>query len=160
MTTNQKIVASLLRAAAGEVEIPQAPGWCLSFVRAVVEDALYGGVRKFYDLHLKAGTTRRGGTEAERLREAWVSPWAADIERSMKVLGLGVPALLRRPGDLVFNHNAAAPVGHVGILLSRDLVVENINRSYRRQSVHLPRGSLSVTPFKSLPWTLVARLRE
>lgn len=156
---NDKIVNSLYRAANGKVTIPPRHGLCLAFVRSVVEDALYGGERLFYQNYLKAGTTKRGGTDAERLREAWLDPWASDIERSMKVLGLGVPAMLRKPGDLVFNYHAAAPIGHVGILLTRDLVVENIHPNYRPLSIHLAHGSLSITPYNTQAWTLVARLR-
>lgn len=157
---NTKIVNSLIRAANGHIGIPKSPGLCLAFVRCVIEDALYDGKREFYRHYLVAGTTKRGGTDSDRLGEAWKDPWAADIERSMKVLGMGVPALLRKPGDLVFNYHAAAPIGHVGLLLTRDLVVENIRPTYRAGSIHLSVGSLSITPYSKHPWTLVARLRD
>lgn len=159
MTTNDLIVSAAVDAANGKIStLPSKPGYCLAFVRCVIERALWSGQWRLYDEFLVVGTSRRGNTPAERLREAKVDPWASDFEASAKRLGWAVPALLRKPGDLVFNHNAAAPIGHVGILLSRSLVIENIHPSYRPRSVHLP-NSVSITPFSSLPWTLVARVR-
>lgn len=161
MTTNDLIVKAAVAAANGSVPgLPTQGGWCLKTTRLIVEWALFDGRAEFYKRWLVAGTTKRGGTDKERLREARADPWAADVERSMKQLGLGVPALLRKPGDLVFNYHAAAPIGHVGILLTRDMVLENIRPDFRKgKSVHLKHGSLSITPYEALPWTLVARLR-
>lgn len=160
MSTNERIVKAAVAAANGQVpNLPQKSGYCLQLVRMVVEWGLFEGRREFYKRYLVAGTSRRGGTPQERLNEAKVDPWAADMEASAKALGWGVPALLRKPGDLVFDHNAAAPIGHVGVLISRDMVLENIHRTYRPGSIHLPHGSLSITPYSARPWTLVARVR-
>lgn len=159
MTTNEQIVAAAVDAANGKIStLPTRPGYCLAFVRCVVERALWNGQWRLYDKYLIDGTTKRGDDPKKRLKEAQEDPWASDMERSMKLLGMAVPALLRKPGDLVFNYHAAAPIGHVGILLSRGLVIENIHPTYRKNSVHLG-NSISITPYASLPWTLVARVR-
>lgn len=155
---NERIVASLVLAANKRLTVPIEPYWCLKFVRIVLEHALFGGRWELYDRYLVAGTSRREGTPAERLKAAKVDPWASDFEASAKKLGWGVPSLLRKPGDLVFNHNALPPQGHVGILLTRDLVVENIAPQLRPNSIHLG-SSVSITPYASLPWTLVARVK-
>jgi len=161
-TVNERIVRAAVAAANRQVpRLPQQSGYCLMFVRLVIEWALFDGRDgEFYRRFLVAGTTARGGTDAENLKAAQSDKWASDIERSAKQLGWAVPSAFRRPGDLVFNHNAAAPVGHVGILLSRGMVLENIHPSYRPGSIHLAHGSLSITPFASRPWTLVARVRD
>ena len=157
---NEAIVQSLLRALSDNYhDIATQPGLCLAWVRRVVEyGALGGRDRAFYDKFLVAGTSRRGGTEAQRLQWAWQNPWASDVEASMKKLGLQVPAMLRKGGDLVFNHNAAVPMGHVGILLDREWVVELVNPDFRPASAHLP-GSVCLTRYGDWPVTLVARLR-
>lgn len=158
---NERIVRAAVAAANKQVPgLPQESGYCLKFVRLVVEWGLFEGRTEFYKRFLVAGTSKRGGTPAERLSEARLDPWAADLEASAKALGWAVPSAFRRPGDLVFNHAAAAPVGHVGILLSRGMVIEQIHPSYRPGSIHLAHGSLSITPFASRPWTLVARVRD
>lgn len=157
---NQLLVASTKLALAAKIPgIPTRPGLCLAFVRVVAEHALKLPSHEFYVRYLVDGTTRRGDDPAKRLAEARADPWAADLERSMKLQGLAVPALLRRGGDLVFNHLASEPVGHVGILLDRNWLVESVDPRYRPDSINLP-GCLSLTPFASRPWTLVARLRE
>lgn len=159
---NERIVKAAVAAANQQVpRLPQQSGYCLMFVRLVVEWALFDGKDgEFYKRYLVAGTSGRGGTPAQNLKAAQSDKWAADIEASAKKLGWPVPALLRKPGDLVFNHLAAAPVGHVGILLTRGTVLENIHPSFRPDSIHLGHGSLSITPFAARPWTLVARVRE
>lgn len=163
MTVNERIVKAAVAAANRQVpNLPQEPGYCLRFVRLVVEWALYEGRPEFYKRALVAGTTGRGDklTAAQRLAEARQDPWAADLEASAKALGWAIPSTFRRAGDLVFDHAAAAPVGHVGLLISRGMVLEQIHPRFRPTSIHLGHGSLSITPFASRPWTLVARLRE
>lgn len=158
---NDRIVDAAVKAANGLYpDIAREPGWCLSWVRRVVEYGCFDGrAQEFYRRYLVAGTSRRGGSEAERLAAAWRNPWAADAEASMKKLGLAVPALLRQAGDLVFNHNAAIPFGHVGILLDRDWILELVDPAFRPRSVHLPRN-VQLTRYRDWPEvTLVARLR-
>lgn len=157
LSTNDKIVASVKAAVAAKVPgVPTRPGLCLQFARVVVEHALKLPSHDFYRRWLVDGTTRRGDDPAKRLAEARLDPWASDFERSMKLQGFAVPSLLRRGGDLVFDYRAAEPVGHVGVLLDRNWVVESIDPRYRPDSINL--GYLSITPYASRPWTLVARL--
>src|SRR5690625_5616425 len=115
---------------------------------------------ELYRRFLVAGTTRRPGTPEERLAAARLDPGAADLEASAKQLGWQVPGVERQAGDLVFNHAAAAPVGHVGVLISRDVVLENIDPAFRPAGVHLGQHSLSLTPYAAVPWALVARGTE
>jgi len=160
LTVNEAIVEAAVAAANGRITtLPTKPGYCLAFVRCIIERALWSGQWQLYDKYLVTGTSRRGDDPAANLREAKADPWAADLEASAKRLGWAIPSLLRKPGDLVFDHRAAAPIGHVGILLSRGLVIENIHPTFRPKSIHLG-NSISITPFASRPWTLVARVRE
>lgn len=129
-------------------------------VRVILEKALGLEPHELYARYLVAGTTRRHGSDRERLAAARVDPWAADMEASFKKLSMGVPYSERMPGDLVFDHNAAAPFGHVAVLLDRDTIVENIDPRFRPASLHLRHGSLSVTPLWERRWTLVVRLRS
>lgn len=75
----------------------------------------------------------------------------------MKQAGLLIPAAHVTPGDLVFNHNAAVPYGHVAIVIAPGVVLENIDPGFRPGSIHL-KNSLSLTPLESQAWTLTARL--
>lgn len=159
MTVNEKIVKAAVDAANGKIAtLPTKPGMCLAFVRCVIERALWNGQWVLYDKALVAGTSRRGNDPAANLREAKADPWAADLEASAKKLGWAIPAVLRTPGDIVFCHEAAKPLGHVAIVLSRNLVIENVHPNYRPNSIHLA-NSLSITPYEAVPWTLVARVR-
>lgn len=157
--TNQQITAAAWAAARGALPgIPKGPGLCLALVRVVVEAALEYRSHELYARHLVAGTTRRPGDDAVRLAAARLSPWASDFEASVKKLAWGVPLAERQPGDLIFNHNASPPFGHVGILLDRNTVLENIDHDYRPGSILLP-NSLALTPLESRAWTLVARVQ-
>lgn len=161
MTPNERITKAAWRAVFNQLSgLPTRPGWCLQAVRVIVEEARGWPSHELYRRFLVAGTTRRPGAAEERLAAARLDPWAADLEASAKALGWHVPGVERLPGDLVFNHAAAAPVGHVGVLISRDVVLENIDPDFRPRSVHLGHHSLSLTLYGSLPWTLVARVPE
>lgn len=140
--------------------LPTQSGLCLAAVRVIVEKALGLNSHELYSRWLVAGTSYRPGSDAERLTAAKRDPWAADMEASAKALGWPVPGVDRQPGDLVFNHAAAAPYGHVGILIARDVVLENIAPVNRPGSIHLGHHSLSLTPYSAVPWTLVARIPE
>lgn len=158
-TNNQLIVAAAWAASRGALKgIPKGPSLCLMFVRVVVEAALGYRSHELYARYLVAGTTHRPGDERVRLAAAKISPWATDFEASVKQLGWAVPLEERQPGDLIFNHAAAKPFGHVGILLDRNTVIENIDHDYRPHSILLP-NSLALTPLESRSWTLVARVQ-
>ena len=156
---NQLITAAAWAAARGALKgVPKGPGLCLAFARVVVEAGLGMRERELYARYLVAGTTHRPGDERVRLAAARMSPWATDFEASVKKLAWGVPLADRQPGDLIFNHNAAKPFGHVGILLDANTVLENIDHDYRPRSILLP-NSLALTPLESRAWTLVARVQ-
>lgn len=156
MDTNQKIVAAAWGALKGDVGVPLEPGWCLSAVRMIVEEALGLEPWGFYERFLV------GSPKALPEHESW---WARDCERILREKGLAVPIKDRKPGDLLFNYEAAysrqyqANIGHVGILLEHDMVIENINPRWRPASGIFP-SSLALTPFKRWPATLAVRLPE
>ncbi len=161
MTANQKIAQSALLAAQGRMpSVALDPGWCLRVVRLIVEHALFENRYEMYSRWLVAGTTARPGTDAERVRAARANPFASDFEASMKQLGLTVPMFEREPGDLVFNHKLASPYGHVAVLMTRDLALENINPRSRPTGIRLPVANLVLTPVESVEWTLCARLPD
>lgn len=139
--------------------IPTRPGHCLAFVRIVVEHAMDWPSHEFYKRYLVTGSTRRPGSETERLASARADPWAVDSEASMKALGLGVPWADRQAGDLAFSANAAYPYGHVALLVDRDTVIESIDPRYRKDSVNTGQY-VHLTRLKDRPWTLIARLPE
>ena len=72
---------------------------------------------------------------------------------------MSVPHAERQPGDLVFNWRSAfdrrwgAYVGHVGVLVHGDLVLENISPVFRA-GTSLMRDSLALTPLSK--WSLVS----
>jgi len=161
VTPNERITAAAWRAVLNQLNgLPTRPGWCLQAVRVIVEEALGWPSHELYRRFLVAGTSRRPGGPEQRVAAARLDPWAADMEASAKQLGWQVPGVERQAGDLVFNHAVAAPIGHVGVLISRDVVLENIDPAFRPGSVHLGHHSLSLTPYAALPWTLVARVPE
>lgn len=156
--SNERIQASAWAAARGALKgLPQRPGLCLALARVIVEAALGMDSHELYARYLVAGTSRRKGDERARLAAAKLDPWAADLEASAKRLGWAVPAAERLSGDLVFDHAAAQPYGHVGVLLDHSTVLENIDPAYRPGSIILP-NHLALTPFRARPWTLVARV--
>lgn len=153
MTINEKIVEAALDAVAGRYPTVSKPGYCLQFVREVIENALYDGERRFYSKYLVVASERKPpGTNPHD------SPWAVDSEASMKKLGLTVPLTSARPGDIVFNHDTGLPYGHVGILLPGDFIAENIDPKFRRMGIY--PDYKAITPWEQ--WskiTLVARLK-
>ena len=152
MDTNERIVLAAWAAYRGDYPTEMRPFYCLKFVRQIVEHALSAPSGEFYRRFLVRASSRKPeGTNP------LLEPWAVDLEASVKLLGLAVPLEERRPGDLLFNHEAAKPYGHVAILLEHDLVAENVKASYRPYSGIFP-GSKALTPLEHFPLTLVARL--
>ena len=164
MTSNERISRSCTKALAGELQLPLASGYCLRAVRIIVEHALN---IDFYGTYLTSQVERAAGDDLD--------PWARDLERSLKMDGFGIlepPAgqryvgnrimrELAKPGDLLFRWDVAPTkagtfVGHVGILLEHELVVENINPRFRPEGFN--RRNTSVTPLVFYRTTLVARL--
>lgn len=166
MEYNHRIVKSAIAAAQGFIPgLETRSGFCLKVVRQIIEHALYGGRYEFYDDYLIAGTTFRAGNSIERVQAARLDPWASDLEASMKQHqpSLSIPATERQAGDLVFDHTVANGVGHVGILISPDWVIENINPVHRPYGIRTPVKNLVISPYQfpyeQARWTLVARLR-
>lgn len=153
--TGERIAAAAWAALWGEFDTVDRAGLCLRFARRVVEHGLGWSGGELYRRYLVARTQ----SDAATGRTDW-TPWAADLEASLRSLGLGVPWAERQPGDLVFSHRQATPFGHVGVLLERDMVAESIRAEAR------PRGG-AFGPFRVLSrlgdWggvTLVARVGE
>ena len=154
MDTNERITRAAWAALKGDYPTETRPFFCLKFVRQVVEHALEQPSGDFYQRFLVRASSRKPeGTNP------LLDPWAVDLEASVKHLGLAVPLEERRPGDLLFNYEAAKPYGHVAILLEHDLVAENIAPKYRPKSGIFP-GSKALTPLEHFPLTLIARLPE
>jgi hypothetical protein len=148
---NRAIVSSAWKAARGELDVETRAGYCLRTVRQIVQDALGINHQEFYDRYRITVTT------ASENRGLNSTPWAADVERTMKIRNYHLPLVYLRQGDIVFNHDAAAPIGHVGIMLDDNTVLENIDIGYRANSVKLPSG-LVITPRRYFKMTLAARL--
>jgi hypothetical protein len=78
-----------------------------------------------------------------------LEPWARDLERSLRDLGLAVDS--PRAGDLVFDFTYY-PTGHVGVMLTDDMVLDAF-----------PVGgaaTLRVTPVNVWAPTTIIRLPE
>ena len=119
-------------------------GLCLAQTRMIIEDA-FGWPSHFW---------------YEKYVTEWVQPpgydrrlghWARDAERSLRNLGMAVPYENRAAGDLLFKWKSAysmqwgAYIGHVGVLIDGDLVLENINPRFRLGEGFM-RGSTGITP--------------
>lgn len=156
MTTNERIRSAAYAMARGEIDPPQSGYQCLRAVRLIVERALWQGDYRLYDEFLPVGTSRRTGDDVGRHK---VDPWASDIEASMKHLGLAVPHVSRAAGDLIFNHNALPPWGHVGVLLESGLVLESVDVADRPMSIPVS-PFLCLTQAERFNATLVARLPQ
>lgn len=105
---------SSLKVITGELRIEERPWFCLKAVRQIVEDAMGWPSHHFYTLYWTHRVEENTTTE----------PWARDLERSLRMQGFKVDGPPKQ-GDLVFNYNAAAPYGHVGLMLTDELVIEN-----------------------------------
>lgn len=148
---NRAIVESAWKAARGELVVESRAGYCLRMVRQIVQDALDISYREFYDRYRTTLTT---GAPERRMDDV---PWAADVERTMKIRQYHLPPAYLLAGDIVFNHTAAVPIGHIAIMLDDNTVLENVDVRHRKYSVSLTTG-LVLTPRKQFKMTLVARL--
>ena len=170
MSVNDRIVESGYRVLRGELTVPRSAGLCLQMVRLVVEDACDLAPYGFY--RWRTHVVERAATDDD-------SPWARDMERSLKAAGMAVAeptpnpktredryvsmmhlASVAEPGDLLFRWDVAQTragtwIGHVGILMPGNLVLENIAPSSRPESFQ--RQSTSLTPIQNFRVTLAAR---
>lgn len=170
VTPNERMLRSCWRAVAGTLPLPEHAGWCLQLVRLVVEDAFDLPAFGWYAWR----TLLAGGRHDHD-----TTPWARDMERSLRAAGMLVPlprygsvadpqryALVDEaegalPGDLLFRwdtgrDSAGAYVGHVGVLLPHGLVLENINPAYRSARTGVTRG---VTRVGALSWGVTSVVR-
>lgn len=172
MTPNPRIVDAALGTLTGRTPTLDKPGWCLSQVRIILERALFGGAWRLYDWRTRTAADKPAGV---------TDPWARDLEASLKAAGmaLDVPRVgptgdatryvdwwapetqaQLQPGDLVFRwdtakHPSGAFIGHVAVLVARDVVLENVNPAYRA-SRFWNRGPTVLGPL-TWPVTTVVR---
>jgi hypothetical protein len=174
MTNNERITRASYALVRGTspVTAPRVGGFCLQLVRLVIEDAMRWPSHEFYRRHLTHRVERAAGDDTD--------PWARDVERTMRMQGhaIAVPASGNRyvtkeeiatfaePGDILYRWDTARTpagtfVGHVGILLHGDLVLENVNPAFRKRSLHNSHNrTLTLTGIEDFAVTLVARLPE
>lgn len=158
---NRLILNSAHQALRGDLKVvDHASGFCLRAVREVLEHAFLMKPHAFYATYLSH--------RVERYQNDNTDPWARDMERSLRAQGMAVPIAERLPGDLVFQWKAAPTgsrspeghpnyYGHVGILLERDLIFENINPKYRPGG--FTRQMLSLTPYDRWPYPASSVIR-
>jgi hypothetical protein len=163
------IVKSAWKAIAGDYDIPQGSGYCLALVRRVVEEAYRMPPHGFY----------KWRTHTVERKSDLNIPWARDMERSLRAAGMEVEAPRTGPeldpkryveiyqanlqeGDLLFRWDVARSrtgefIGHVGIYLGHELVLENINPSNRNARRGMSRGVNRITPLGEFPVTTIIR---
>jgi cell wall-associated NlpC family hydrolase len=141
---NERIVQAAFGVLEGRVAVEQRPWFCLKVARQIVEAGMGWRAGEFY---------RRYWTHKVEENKTEV-PWARDLERSLRWGGYSVH--IPQAGDLVFSHVTARPYGHVGVMLTDKLVLENTpsERGFRK-------GNIAVVPLREwVPVTGVFRLRE
>lgn len=142
---NEAILATCVAVLNGEQSADPREGYCLSFVRDIVEHSQGWPWGKLYSDYV----TQEADPAGHRAQDG---PWARDAEKSLRELGMAVHLEDAQPGDLLFIWRDAwsktwnAYVGHVGILLPGALVLENVKPDYRPHSFH--RGEIQLTPRK------------
>jgi len=114
-STNKKIVEASYRALLGQTVVENgSSGWCLRVLRQVVQDALRITHDEFYSRFL---ILKASDTDPE-------TPYARDLQVSLRALGYQVSEEDYVPGDLFFSWKPF-PYGHAGIVLTKDYVLEN-----------------------------------
>lgn len=158
MNPNERILNSAYKVARGELREPtdaagnKISGYCLAQTRIIIEDAFGWPSHFWYAVYVTDWVQPPGYNRAH-------GHWARDAERSLRRMGMSVPLEERRAGDIVFNWRSAfdktwnAYVGHVGVLVDGDLVLENISPRFRA-GVSLMRASTALTPLSE--WSLVS----
>ena len=168
MTANSRIVASALAAIRGETNLPTQPGLCLAMVRIIVERAFHWPSHEWYKWRTIA---------VKRSVRADTGPWARDMEASLRAARMDVPMPRAgpdgdpmryvdlseadpEPGDLLFRWDTARAVtgdwiGHVGIYLGHELVLENVDPRARPGCMN--RGPTVLSRLGAWPVTTVIR---
>jgi hypothetical protein len=167
---NAAVVESAYKVLRAELQVPDQAGFCLKLVRLVVEDAY--GMRSHEWYKWRTHPVERAPGDDD-------SPWARDMERSLRLAGMAVAlppenvqkpedryvstlhlASVCEPGDLLFRWDVARTkqgtfVGHVGILMPGGMVLENVSPRSRLYS--FTRGVTVLTPVANFPTTLAVR---
>lgn len=134
------MIAAAYRVLRRRLPVETRPGYCLAFVRQVIEHGLRLAPYTLYRL-VEAHFALRPG---EVLGQDIHPRWARGAERALRAAGLARPQVARmEPGDLVFSHRVSRPYGHVGLLMPGGLVLENTtaNRGWR----HPAMGAVRLT---------------
>lgn len=139
------IASAASKVIAGELNVETSPWYCLKVTRQIVEHAYGWTPGEFYQHYWREKVEENTTDE----------PWARDLERSLRNMGYAVPTL--EPGYLIFDYTKAKPWGHVAVMLTSELLLENTPapRGFRG------RGALRVTHIRE--WgepTTIIRLPE
>jgi hypothetical protein len=150
VVSNEAIVEAAYAVARGELWEPKdrngepLAGYCLAQTRVIVERAFRMRSHQWYEDYVTEWVQPAGYDRS-------LGHWARDAERSLRNLGMQVDFLKREPGDLVFNWESAysntwkAYIGHVGVLVHGDLVLENIHPAFRAGRGFM-KGTTGLTP--------------
>ena len=135
---NKAISFTAFQVLSGKLVVDARPYYCLSTVRGVIEAAMGWCWGEFYKRYL---ITKADGTDPNE-------PAARDMQKSLRQLGYDVKPEDRQAGDIITNWKLAYPYGHIAILLTKDLILEN-------SPTHRPgayrNGELSITPYSAFP---------
>ena len=136
--------------------VPTEPGWCLAFVRTIVEQAFDMAPGEFYERWVDPFFALNQG---ERVGIDIGPRWARGAERALRAAGLAVHPSKMQPGDLLFSYKVSKPFGHTAILLDGKMVLENTGAHGGWQNPGM--GAVRYTPLRMWdPVTTVVRLPE
>ena len=151
-----KIVDTAYRVLRGSLRVPTKRGWCLAFVRVIIEQTFDMAPGEFYERWVDPYFTLNNG---EKLNKDISPRWARGAERAMRASGIVVATKAMEPGDLIFSYRVSKPYGHVALLMPGKLVLENTyaNRGWR----HPDFDAVRLTPLREWdPVTTVIRIPE
>jgi len=150
------IVETAYRVLRGSLRVPTKKGYCLAFVRVVIEQTFNMAPGEFYERWVDPFFTLN---KDETLGKDIHPRWARGAERAMRAGGFAIHPTKMKPGDVLFSYKVAKPYGHTAILLPGKLVLENTwaNRGW----AHTDFGAIRLTPLREWdPITTVVRLAE
>lgn len=130
---------------------------CLATIRHVIEQGMGWKPYHLYEHYITEWVQPEGYPKGD-------GHWARDFERSARNLGWQIDLQEMQPGDILCHWQAAwsnrwgAYIGHIGVLLERDYVFENISARYRSHS--FMSGALALTPLESFPVTSIFRIPD
>jgi len=168
MTHGERITASAHAAIRGDIKLPTQPGLCLAMTRIIIEHAFQWPSHHWY---------RWRTITVNRSPRANTDPWARDMEASLRAARMDV--VLPRagpagdptryvdlgdadlePGDLLFRWDTARSetgdwIGHIGVYIGHELVLENVNPTFRPGA--MSRGATVLSRLGEWPVTTVIR---